>query len=84
MEAESVRNKRKMGSPLSGWMKQHVRLVEASMSMAEVENVLLETDGTLVFSLLRSDNSHKSELLELNVKSALVLSLFVLQWVAFQ
>lgn len=45
-EAERIRNDRKMGSPLSGWMKQHVRLVEASMSMAEVENVLLESDGT--------------------------------------
>jgi CBS domain-containing protein len=64
MEAESVRNKRKMGSPLSGWMKQHVRLVEASMSMAEVENVLLETDGTFVFSSLLSDHSLKNEFLQ--------------------
>jgi hypothetical protein len=63
-EAENVRNKRKMGSPLSGWMKQHVRLVEASMSMAEVENVLLETDGTFVFSSLLSDHSLKNEFLQ--------------------
>jgi len=45
-DAERVRKERKVGSPLSGWMKQHVRIVEASMTMAEVENVLLENDGT--------------------------------------
>ena len=35
-EADRLRNDRKMGSPLSGWMKQHVRLVEASMTMVGV------------------------------------------------
>ena len=38
---------RPMESPLKGWMKQHVQTVEASLTMAEVENVLLETDGEL-------------------------------------
>mmetsp|Transcript_46698 Transcript_46698/g.56526 ORF Transcript_46698/g.56526 Transcript_46698/m.56526 type:complete len:465 (-) Transcript_46698:315-1709(-) len=35
---------RKLGSALKGWMKQHVRIVEAGMTMAEVENLLMETD----------------------------------------
>lgn len=35
---------RKLGSALKGWMKQHVKTVEASMTMAEVEQILLEND----------------------------------------
>mmetsp|Transcript_29212 Transcript_29212/g.43432 ORF Transcript_29212/g.43432 Transcript_29212/m.43432 type:complete len:952 (-) Transcript_29212:155-3010(-) len=38
------RNQQQSGSALKGWMKQHVQLVEASMTMAEVEAVLLNTD----------------------------------------
>eukprot|EP00559_Dactyliosolen_fragilissimus_P001758 CAMPEP_0184862508 /NCGR_PEP_ID=MMETSP0580-20130426/6965_1 /TAXON_ID=1118495 /ORGANISM="Dactyliosolen fragilissimus" /LENGTH=1020 /DNA_ID=CAMNT_0027360411 /DNA_START=841 /DNA_END=3903 /DNA_ORIENTATION=+ len=38
------KQERKLGSALKGWMKQHVRTVNASMTMAEVENVLLEND----------------------------------------
>ena len=46
---ESDQNKnnlkqRKLGSALKGWMKQHVKTVEASMTMAEVEQILLEND----------------------------------------
>ena len=36
--------KRKLGSALKGWMKQHIQTVEASRTMAEVEAVLLEND----------------------------------------
>ena len=36
---------RPLESALKGWMKQHVQTAEASMTMAEVENILLETDG---------------------------------------
>lgn len=35
---------RPLESTLKGWMKQHVQTVEASLTMAEVEHVLLETD----------------------------------------
>ena len=35
---------RKLGSALKGWMKQHVKTVESSMTMAEVEHILLEND----------------------------------------
>ena len=35
---------RKLGSALKGWMKQHVTTIPASMTMAEVEHVLLEND----------------------------------------
>mmetsp|Transcript_31965 Transcript_31965/g.67041 ORF Transcript_31965/g.67041 Transcript_31965/m.67041 type:complete len:673 (+) Transcript_31965:162-2180(+) len=35
---------RPLESALKGWMKQHVQTVEASLTMAEVEHVLLETD----------------------------------------
>eukprot|EP00591_Stephanopyxis_turris_P001842 CAMPEP_0195520156 /NCGR_PEP_ID=MMETSP0794_2-20130614/16281_1 /TAXON_ID=515487 /ORGANISM="Stephanopyxis turris, Strain CCMP 815" /LENGTH=850 /DNA_ID=CAMNT_0040649447 /DNA_START=370 /DNA_END=2922 /DNA_ORIENTATION=+ len=35
---------RKLGSALKGWMKQHVKIVEAATTMAEVEAVLLEND----------------------------------------
>jgi CBS-domain-containing membrane protein len=36
---------RPLESALKGWMKQHVQIVEASTTMAEVEQILLETDG---------------------------------------
>ena len=35
---------RKSGSTVKGWMKQHVRLVEDSTTMAEMEAILLESD----------------------------------------
>jgi len=35
---------RPLESALKGWMKQHVQLATASMTMSEVENILLETD----------------------------------------
>lgn len=35
---------RPLESALKGWMKQHVQTVEASQTMAEVENILLEAD----------------------------------------
>jgi len=35
---------RPLESALKGWMKQHVQTAEASLTMAEVENILLETD----------------------------------------
>jgi len=38
------REKRKLGSALKGWMKQHIQTVEASFTMAEAENVLLENN----------------------------------------
>jgi CBS-domain-containing membrane protein len=45
-DADMVADRRKEGSALKGWMKQHVKLIEASMAMAEAEAVLLENDGT--------------------------------------
>ena len=41
---EKVQQERKNGTTVKGWMKQHVQMVEASKTMAEVESVLLETD----------------------------------------
>jgi CBS-domain-containing membrane protein len=38
-------NDRPLESALKGWMKQHVQIVEASTTMSEVEQILLETDG---------------------------------------
>ena len=38
--------RRKLGSALKGWMKQHVQLIEASVTMAEAEATLLANDGT--------------------------------------
>lgn len=37
---------RKLGSALKGWMKQHVQMIEASVTMAEAEAILLANDGT--------------------------------------
>jgi CBS-domain-containing membrane protein len=39
-----VEERRKKGSAVKGWMKQHVMTVEKSMTMAEVEAILLEND----------------------------------------
>ena len=38
---------RPLESALKGWMKQHVQIVEASTTMSEVEQILLDTDGKL-------------------------------------
>merc|ERR1712161_168331 len=38
------REKRKLGSALKGWMKQHIQTVEASFTMAEVKAILLDQD----------------------------------------
>jgi len=45
-EAEQAREDRtrNSGSALKGWMKQHVRYVEASTTLAEAEEILLEND----------------------------------------
>ena len=43
-ESDDKKNDRKLGSALKGWMKQHVQTVEAGLTMAEVEAVLLEND----------------------------------------
>lgn len=37
--------RRKLGSALKGWMKQHVQMIEASITMAEAEAILLANDG---------------------------------------
>jgi nanoRNase/pAp phosphatase (c-di-AMP/oligoRNAs hydrolase) len=37
-------SQRPLESALKGWMKQHVQTVEASQTMSEVENILLEAD----------------------------------------
>ena len=42
-------NGRPLESALKGWMKQHVQIVEASTTMSEVEQILLDTDGKLPF-----------------------------------
>lgn len=39
-----VQEQRKQGSTVKAWMKQHVQLVEASKTMAQVESILLEND----------------------------------------
>lgn len=41
---ESLQRERGQGTTVKGWMKQHVRLIEASLTMAEVESILLESD----------------------------------------
>jgi nanoRNase/pAp phosphatase (c-di-AMP/oligoRNAs hydrolase)/predicted transcriptional regulator len=43
-EVALVEERRKRGSTVKGWMKQHIKTVEQSMTMAEVENMLLEND----------------------------------------
>jgi nanoRNase/pAp phosphatase (c-di-AMP/oligoRNAs hydrolase) len=39
-----VQEQRKQGSTVKAWMKQHVQVVEASKTMAQVESILLEND----------------------------------------
>jgi len=39
-----IAKERKAGTTVKGWMLQHVQLVEASKTMAEVESILLEND----------------------------------------
>ncbi|KAL3782789.1 hypothetical protein ACHAW5_005743 [Stephanodiscus triporus] len=46
-EGKTLPESRPLESALKGWMKQHVQTVEASQTMAEVENILLEADGEL-------------------------------------
>ncbi len=46
-EGKAIPEARPLESALKGWMKQHVQTVEASQTMAEVENILLEADGEL-------------------------------------
>lgn len=41
---QKKQSNRKLGSALKGWMKQHVQTVEAGLTMAEVEAILLEND----------------------------------------
>ncbi len=46
-EGKTIPEARPLESALKGWMKQHVQTVEASQTMGEVENILLEADGEL-------------------------------------
>jgi CBS-domain-containing membrane protein len=46
-DGKTLPEARPLESALKGWMKQHVQTVEASRTMAEVENILLEADGEL-------------------------------------
>ncbi len=48
-DGKTLPETRPLESALKGWMKQHVQTVEASRTMAEVENILLEADGELHF-----------------------------------
>jgi CBS-domain-containing membrane protein len=44
-EAERrAEKRRRRGSTVKGWMKQHIKTVEASRTMIEVEQILLEND----------------------------------------
>lgn len=45
LQGKPIPEERPLESALKGWMKQHVQTVEASQTMAEVENILLEADG---------------------------------------
>ena len=47
-EESKAAEERKLGSALKGWMKQHVQMVEASVTMAEAEAILLANDGTCI------------------------------------
>lgn len=51
MQGKPAPEDRPLESALKGWMKQHVQTVEASQTMAEVENILLETDGEFIFGI---------------------------------
>ncbi len=55
-----VSKERKLGSALKGWMKQHVKTVETSMTMAEVEQILIENDvGVIPGKLSSFSNAHE-------------------------
>jgi len=43
-DSNEKKKDRKLGSALKGWMKQHVQTVDAGLTMAEVEAILLEND----------------------------------------
>ena len=43
-ENRITEERRKRGSAVKGWMKQHIKTVEQSLTMAEVEAILLEND----------------------------------------
>jgi len=43
-DQKQTKEQRKRGSAVKAWMLQHVQVVEASKTMAEVESILLETD----------------------------------------
>ncbi|KAL7569330.1 hypothetical protein ACA910_016872 [Epithemia clementina (nom. ined.)] len=43
-ELKLLKDRRASGTTVKAWMKQHVRTVEASKTMAEVESILLEND----------------------------------------
>ena len=47
-EGSKDTERRKLGSALKGWMKQHVQMIEASVTMAEAEAILLANDGTCI------------------------------------
>jgi len=44
-DGSQASEQRKLGSALKGWMKQHVQMIEASVTMAEAEAILLANDG---------------------------------------
>eukprot|EP00536_Pseudo-nitzschia_multiseries_P013593 jgi/Psemu1/261522/estExt_Genewise1Plus.C_5920020 len=43
-QQQIVEAQRRRGPTVKGWMKQHIKTVEASLTMAEVEAILLEND----------------------------------------
>eukprot|EP00544_Gedaniella_sp_CCMP2646_P014290 CAMPEP_0202488054 /NCGR_PEP_ID=MMETSP1361-20130828/6200_1 /ASSEMBLY_ACC=CAM_ASM_000849 /TAXON_ID=210615 /ORGANISM="Staurosira complex sp., Strain CCMP2646" /LENGTH=781 /DNA_ID=CAMNT_0049117553 /DNA_START=156 /DNA_END=2501 /DNA_ORIENTATION=- len=43
-DGSKTAERRKLGSALKGWMKQHVQIIEASVTMAEAEATLLAND----------------------------------------
>lgn len=43
-DKKKTEDRRKRGSTVKAWMKQHVKTVEASRTMAEVEAILLAND----------------------------------------
>lgn len=56
MGGKKSASERKLGSALKGWMKQHVTTIPASMTMAELEAVLLENDVGCVPVVLDGTN----------------------------
>jgi CBS domain-containing protein len=55
-EGSKSAEQRKLGSALKGWMKQHVQMIDASVTMAEAEAILLANDGTYQTLLVRCVN----------------------------